>query len=202
MSYVVNIILFEEFETLDVFGPVEILGRLPEIFKLNFISLDGGIISSSQNVRIDTITYNNNSEENILFVPGGMGAREKVNDEKLIHLIENINRESKYIMSVCTGAALLAKAGILTGKKATTNKRAFNWVMDQGKDIVWIKKARWVNDGNIFTSSGVSAGMDMTLGFIEHLMGREKAIEISNGIEYKWNEDREWDPFAELYGLA
>ncbi|MEW9097080.1 MAG: DJ-1/PfpI family protein [Clostridiaceae bacterium] len=205
MGYIVNIVLFDEFETLDVFGPVEILGRLPEVFKLNFISLDGGIITSSQNVKIDTSKYNNtnnHTKENILFVPGGMGIREKVNDEKLVHLIENISRESKYIMSVCTGAALLAKAGILTGKKATTNKRAFNWVMDQGKDIVWIKKARWVNDVNIFTSSGVSAGMDMTLGFIEHLMGREKAIEISNGIEYKWNEDREWDPFAGLYGLS
>lgn len=203
MSYVVNIILFEEFETLDVFGPVEILGRLPEIFKLNFISLDGGIISSSQNARIDTSTYDNrHSEESILFIPGGMGVREKVGDEKLINFIENISRESKYIMSVCTGAALLAKAGILKGKKATTNKRAFNWVIEQGKDIQWIKKARWVNDDNIFTSSGVSAGMDMTLGFIEYLIGREKAIEISNGIEYKWNEDREWDPFAELYGLA
>ncbi|WP_315120206.1 DJ-1/PfpI family protein [uncultured Clostridium sp.] len=203
MSYVVNIILFDEFETLDVFGPVEILGRLPEIFKLNFISLDGGIISSSQGVRIDTSTYDNEyNKENILFIPGGMGTREKVNDEKLMDFIENISKESKYIMSVCTGAALLAKAGILKGKKATTNKRAFTWVMDQGKDILWIKKARWVNDGNIFTSSGVSAGMDMTLGFIEYLMGREKAIEISNGIEYKWNEDREWDPFAELYALA
>lgn len=201
MNFNVNIILFDKFETLDVFGPVEILGRLSDMFKLNFISLNGGIVSSAQNVRVDTVTYNKNNENNILFIPGGMGTREKINDENFINLIKNIIDESKYIMSVCTGAVLLAKTGILNGKKATTNKRAFNWVADQGKEVLWIKKARWIKDGDIFTSSGVSAGMDMTLGFIEHLIGKEKAIEISNGIEYKWNEDSQWDPFASLNGL-
>jgi len=202
MSFIVNIVLFEKFETLDVFGPVEILGCLPEVFELNFISLEGGIVSSTQNVKVQTDLYNNKRlKDSILFVPGGMGTREKVNDENFINFIKDISAESKYIMSVCTGAALLAKADLLNGKKATTNKRAFQWVMDQGKHVDWIRKARWVSDGNIFTSSGVSAGMDMALGFIEELMGKEKAIEISNRIEYGWNRDKNWDPFASMYGI-
>lgn len=217
MNYNVNIILFDQFETLDVFGPVEILGMLPDVFKLNFISLNGGLVSSRQNAKIETNVYSdiginmneilnksaaiNLDEFNILFVPGGAGTREKINDENLINLIRIAAKDSRYIMSVCTGAALLAKAGILNGKKATSNKRAFNWVMEQSPEVFWIKKARWVKDDNIFTSSGVSAGIDMTLGFIADLLGKEKAIEISNRIEYKWNDDSEWDPFASLYGL-
>lgn len=202
MIYRVNIVLFDKFETLDVFGPVEVFGCLPDVFNLNFISLEGGIISSTQNVRVESNTYTNDNEvENILFVPGGLGTREKVKDKNLVDLIKSMAMESKYIMSVCTGAALLAKAEILNGKKATTNKKAFKWVMEQGKNVLWVKESRWVVDGNIFTSSGVSAGIDMTLGFIEHLIGKEKAVEISNNIEYCWNDDSKSDPFAKLNGL-
>lgn len=202
MIYRVNIVLFDKFETLDVFGPVEVFGCLPDVFNLNFISLEGGIISSTQNVRVESNTYTNDNEvENILFVPGGLGTREKVKDKNLVDLIKSMAKESKYIMSVCTGAALLAKAEILNGKKATTNKKAFKWVMEQGKNVLWVKESRWVVDGNIFTSSGVSAGIDMTLDFIEHLIGKEKAVEISNNIEYCWNDDSKSDPFAKLNGL-
>lgn len=85
-------------------------------------------------------------------------------------------------MSVCTGSALLAKTGMLDGKDATTNKRAYNWVIQQNSNIKWIKEARWVQDGNIYTSSGVSAGIDMALGFVADNFGIEKAEEIATGI--------------------
>lgn len=200
MSYRIDILLFDKFETLDVFGPVEVLGKLPDIFKLNFVSVNGGIVTSSQNVRVDTSIYENKDNiGKILFVPGGSGTREKVNDVNFTEFIRNIADESKYIISVCTGSALLAKAGILNGKKATSNKKAFNWVVEQGQDVRWVKEARWVSDGEIYTSSGVSAGIDMTLGFIGDLLGKEKALEISKDIEYMWNENSEYDPFAAMY---
>jgi transcriptional regulator GlxA family with amidase domain len=103
---------------------------------------------------------------------------------------------------VCTGAALLAKAGILDGRKATTNKRAYAWVVSQGPKVEWIAQARWVEDGKFFTSSGVSAGMDMTLGLIARLHGRQASLEAAQGAEYEWHEDSAWDPFAKLNGLA
>jgi putative intracellular protease/amidase len=199
MNYRVDILLFDKFETLDVFGPVEILGKLPEIFKLNFISVDGGLVESSQKVKVETNLYTSDDALKILFVPGGNGTREKVNDNDFINFIENMSKEAKYIISVCTGAALLAKAGIINGKRATTNKRAFKWVTEQSKDVLWVKEARWIKDGNIYTSSGVSAGMDMALGFIEELIGKEKALEISKSIEYLWNEDSNYDPFSKMY---
>ncbi|WP_459478303.1 DJ-1/PfpI family protein [Clostridium saccharoperbutylacetonicum] len=199
MNYRVDILLFDKFETLDVFGPVEILGKLPEIFKLNFISVNGGLVESSQKVKVETNLYTSDDALKILFVPGGNGTREKVNDNDFINFIENMSKEAKYIISVCTGAALLAKAGIINGKRATTNKRAFKWVTEQSKDVLWVKEARWIKDGNIYTSSGVSAGMDMALGFIEELIGKEKALEISKSIEYLWNEDSNYDPFSKMY---
>ncbi|MDU4659157.1 MAG: DJ-1/PfpI family protein [Clostridium butyricum] len=200
MIYRVDILLFDKFETLDVFGPVEVFGRLPDNFKLNFISINGGIVESSQNVRVDTNLYENeNSIEKILFVPGGSGTREKVNDINFINYIKNIASKSAYIISVCTGSALLAKTGILNGKRATTNKRAFKWVTEQGKDVLWVKEARWVTDNKIYTSAGVSAGIDMSLGFIGDLSGKEKAVEISKSIEYIWNENSRYDPFARMY---
>ncbi|EKQ53609.1 MULTISPECIES: DJ-1/PfpI family protein [unclassified Clostridium] len=200
MIYRVDILLFDKFETLDVFGPVEVFGRLPDIFKLNFISFNGGIVKSSQNVRVDTNLYTNeNNIEKILFVPGGSGTREKVNEVIFTEFIRNMASESKYILSVCTGSALLAKAGILNGKRATSNKKAFKWVVEQGENVNWIKEARWINDDKIYTSSGVSAGIDMALGFIGDLFGKEKAMEISKSIEYIWNENSEYDPFAKMY---
>lgn len=200
MIYRVDILLFDEFETLDVFGPVEILGRLPDIFKLNFISATGGLVESSQRARVDTNLYTNENDiEKILLVPGGIGTREKIHDNNFINLIKNISNQSKYILSICTGSVLLAKTGMLNGKRATTNKRAFKWVAEQSDDILWVKESRWVKDDNIYTSSGVSAGIDMTLGFIEDLMGKEKALEISKSIEYFWNENSKYDPFSKMY---
>ncbi|MDD7794102.1 DJ-1/PfpI family protein [Clostridium sp. 'White wine YQ'] len=200
MKFRINILMFDEFETLDVFGPVEIFGKMPEVFELNFISLNGGIISNSHGVRIETNIYEEaSSTEEILFIPGGAGTREEVRDKDFIHLIEDIATKAKYILTVCTGSALLAKTEILNNRKATTNKKAFNWVTEQNEKVLWIKQARWVKDGNIYTSAGVSAGMDLALGFIEDIFSKDQALDISQRIEYLWNGDREYDPFSSLY---
>ncbi|GFP75322.1 DJ-1/PfpI family protein [Clostridium fungisolvens] len=200
MSYIVDVLLFDDFETLDVFGPVEILGKLPDIFKLNFISIDGEVIESSQRVRIESNLYKEEKDvERILIVPGGNGTRENVSDESFISFIRELHNRAKYTLSICTGSALLAKAGILDNKRATTNKKAYKWVTEQGEKVLWVEEARWVQDGKLYTSSGVSAGMDMTLGFIEDILGKAKALETSQRIEYIWNEDSTYDPFYKLY---
>lgn len=199
MTYKINILLFDDFETLDAFGPVEVFGMMDK-FKLNFISYNGGIVSSAQGVKVQTETFiADDSIENILFIPGGMGTRQKVMDKNFMDFLTNIADQSKYILTVCTGSLLLAKSGKLNGKNATTNKRVFKLITEQFKNISWVKEARWVKDGNIYTSSGVSAGTDMALDFIKDLLGREKAIEISQHIEYFWNEDNNYDPFSKLY---
>jgi transcriptional regulator GlxA family with amidase domain len=192
-------ILYNEFETLDVFGPIEILGRLPEYFNPCFYSVTGGIITSSQNVPVMTRSLSElESGLFILFIPGGTGTRELVNNDDFIATLKSLAENAEFILTVCTGSILLARTGILNGRRATSNKRVFAWTkMFPGVD--WIKKARWVKDGPVYTSSGVSAGMDMALGFVADLLGPPVAEQVSREIEYGWNKDPGYDPFSELY---
>ncbi|MNP34349.1 Isonitrile hydratase [compost metagenome] len=158
--------------------------------------MDSGIITSSQGVKIQTDKYEYSPKyKEILFIPGGAGTRNGVEDYRLLKYIKDISPNSKYILTVCTGSALLGKSGLLDGREATSNKRAFNWVKEQSDKVLWIKEARWVKDGNIYTSSGVSAGIDMSLGFISDILGRDVALNICNRIEYIWNEDPKKDLF-------
>jgi len=89
---------------------------------------------------------------------------------------------------------------LLDGYRATSNKRAFAWVAEQGGGVEWVAKARWVADRNRWTSSGVAAGMDMALAIVAHLHGTELAASIADGVELDWHRDPSWDPFAERSG--
>ena len=196
----VVVILFKDFETLDVFGPVEILGRLTDYLSLHFVSQSGGIITSTQGVPVVTGTISDISQSGqIVLIPGGLGVMDLLRDEHFINDLKFLAKRAEHILTVCTGSILLAKTGLLSGKKATSNKRLFSWAVQESPDVLWVKKARWVRDGQIYTSSGVSAGMDMTLGFVADLLGCDIARQQSIEIEYDWKEDAGWDPFSEIY---
>jgi transcriptional regulator GlxA family with amidase domain len=193
-------VLFSDFETLDVFGPIEIFGRFPDRFHPEFYSLHGGAITSSHNVQVITGSFSDiSSGRYVLFVPGGTGVRELVKEKEFIGALTQLGEKAEFIITVCTGSILFSKTGLLDGRRATSNKRVFAWTCKESPDVHWTKKARWVKDGNIYTSSGVSAGMDMALGFVSDLLGREAAKQASVEIEYAWHENSEEDPFAELY---
>jgi transcriptional regulator GlxA family with amidase domain len=196
----ITTVLFNDFETLDVFGPIEIFGRLKEQFIPQFYSQNGGIITSSHNVQIITKAMSENKLENyILFIPGGVGTRDLVKKGEFINQLKLLSQKAEYIFTVCTGSVLFSKTGLMNNRKATSNKRSFFWAKNESPEVNWIKKARWIKDENIYSSSGVSAGMDMALGFISDLLGYEVAKKLSLEIEYEWHEDADWDPFCELY---
>ena len=113
----------------------------------------------------------------------------------LIDALRRISGSSTYVLTVCTGTALLARTGLLDFKKATTNKRAFDWVITNGEKVHWVRRARWVVDGKFHTSSGVTAGMDMTLDFIKDMQGIDTARRVASEIEYTWTEDSTNDSF-------
>jgi transcriptional regulator GlxA family with amidase domain len=193
-------VLFGDFETLDVFGPVEVFGRFPEQFHPEFYSLHGGIVTSSHRVPIVTRPFSDLSAgPYVLFVPGGIGVREIIKDKELIDALTRLGERAEFVITVCTGSILFSKTGLLDGKQATSNKRVFAWTQKESPQVRWVKKARWVKDGNIYTSSGVSAGIDMAFGFVADLLGREAARQASAEVEYEWHENSEWDPFSELY---
>jgi putative intracellular protease/amidase len=192
----VAVLLFDDFETLDVFGPVEIFGRLVDLYSIKFYSLNGGQIKNRHGVSIlsEKLEALNTNVE-IFLIPGGLGTRKGVDNKLLIDKIKEIANFSKYVLTVCTGSALLARTGLLDNKNATSNKRAFAWVMTNGANVIWNKKARWTVDEKFYTSSGVSAGMDMALGFLSDRHGIEFARKVAFEIEFNWMEDKNNDMF-------
>lgn len=191
-----GVLLFPEFETLDVFGPLEMFGMLPNQINSVLISQHAGLVKSVHGHAVFAqFDCQNAPHLDLLLVPGGQGTRKEVNNEPLIQWIKSRSAEADLTLSVCTGAALLAKAGVLDGHNATTNKLAFNWVAEQGPKVNWIKKARWVDDGPVITSSGISAGIDMSLYVISRLFGEDVRNDLAKRAEYTMNLDPSVDPF-------
>ncbi len=192
-----GIVLFEGFELLDVFGPVQMLGHFPDRLRIRLVAKDAGNVRSVMGHEIIADTgFNECPHLDAMMVPGGIGTRRAVNDRQILDFILARASSCRYVASVCTGAALLAKAGLLDNRCATTNKRAFDWVASQGVKTDWQSRARWVEDGRFLTSSGVSAGMDMALVLCERLLGAQAAADAALWSEYIPNLDSENDPFA------
>lgn len=192
----ITALVFDGFETLDLFGVVEVFGRLPEDYQIHFVSLSGGMISSCQNVKIETVSIHDyNIKTHIVLIVGGIGTRKLIDNSQFLLTLRTFSEQADFVLSVCTGSALLAKTGLLDNKSATSNKRAWQWVIAQSDKVNWIGKARWVVDGKFYTSAGVSAGMDMAFGFIADQHGIDIARQKAFQIEYYWNEDKDSDSF-------
>ena len=116
-------LIFDDYETLDLMGPVEFLARVPEM-KISYVSFDGGMKRSKQGFLIKTKKLNKMPKESILLLSGGQGTRALVNDSKFILRLKECVLASKFCLSVCTGSALIARTGVLDGLKATSNKRS------------------------------------------------------------------------------
>lgn len=199
----VGVVLFDRFELLDVFGPVELLGGLPQRFAVTLVGPEAGPVRSAQGpVVVADHGYADAPVPDIVLVPGGRGSRPLVADTGFLRWLAGWAGGAELVTSVCTGSALLAAAGLLDGHRATSNKRAFAWATAQGPRVTWVARARWVEDGDRWTSSGVAAGMDMTLALIAHLHGQDVARAEANRVELEWHRDPDRDPFAALHGLV
>ncbi len=198
----IGALVFPGFELLDVFGPMEMFGLLDKEFSLELVAENTGPVPSNQRLSAYAEKSIDHARDyDILFVPGGAGTRQEVGNQRLLDWISEVSANAEYTLSVCTGSALLAKAGVLDNRRATTNKAAFSWVAEHGPNVEWIRQARWVEDGPFITSSGVSAGMDMALGAIASILDLESAEKVARWSEYNWQQDRNRDPFAKIHGL-
>jgi len=199
----IAVLIFPGFELLDVFGPMEMFGLLNDDFTLEFVSETLGAVPSNQGLAAySTRTIETVQDDDIVFVPGGSGTRKAEKNPALLQWIAHSSARAEFTLSVCTGSLLLAKASVLDGKRATTNKAAFQWVADQRPQVNWVRQARWVEDGAFITSSGVSAGIDMALAVIAKTLGAETADKVAVLAEYDWHRDAAWDPFAKIHGLV
>lgn len=196
-------LVFPGFQTLDYFGPIEMLGGFRDEIELVTVAkkLDPVPSRHGQRICVD-LTLAEKMDYDLLFIPGGDSAITAAEDEELLQWIRDVTETAERVMAVCTGSILLGMTGVLDGKRSTTNKLDFTGTVHLAPKVDWVKQARWVVDGKFYTSSGVSAGMDMALAVAEDLFGRERAEEMAEGCEYTWNSDADWDPFATSAGLV
>lgn len=202
----VAVVLFDGFTALDAYGPIQAFGACRRLqpdgthvrfYEISTLGNKPGLVRSGEGpaTQVDH-TFADARPWDILVVPGGFGTRAAVTNEDFLQQLAMASERSQITATVCTGAALLARTGLLDGRPATSNKIAWDWVVKQGPRVRWQRRARWVDDGNVLTSSGVSAGTDMALALIARLNGRDMAVVAARNMEYVWNEDASDDPFA------
>jgi transcriptional regulator GlxA family with amidase domain len=196
-------LVFPGFETLDYFGPIEMLGGLSDEISVVTVAAGPDPVPSvhGQRLVIDKVISEKNNYD-LLFIPGGDSALEAAKDPELMAWITVASTHAERVMAVCTGTVLLGMTGVLDGRRATTNKLDFIKTVPLAPKVDWVKQARWVEDGKYFTSSGVSAGIDMSLAVLADLYGIEVAEDMARSCEYEWHKDANWDPFAQMAGLV
>jgi transcriptional regulator GlxA family with amidase domain len=192
-----GIVLYKNFELLDVCGPAEMFGNVGRALRVVLVAEEAGPVRSTQGVKlVADYGFKDCPPLDLIMVPGGSGTLNQLRNNVLLDWLKERSSHAELVTSVCSGAAVLAKAGLLDGRQATTNKQYYTVCTSPGPKVKWVKAARWVDDGTVITSSGVSAGMDMALHVIERLYGKETAQKIADGTEYIWNRDPHSDPFV------
>jgi transcriptional regulator GlxA family with amidase domain len=175
-------LIFDRITALDAIGPYEVLSRLPGA-DVSFVAKERGV------VRTDTgalgISADRELDEvaapDVLLVPGGEGNRPLLDDDEVLEWVRGAHEGSTWTTSVCTGALVLAAAGILKGKRATTHWAYLDHLRALGAHAV---TERVVEDGKVMTAAGVSSGIDMALTLAARIAGEEVAKAIQLGIEY------------------
>ncbi|KAG7138662.1 Isonitrile hydratase like protein [Verticillium longisporum] len=211
-----GMVLFTGFQALDVFGPLDIFNILSFTQRINLHIIaptlepvhtyppwNPGVGSRwSESVNPTHTLADPPKDLDVLFVPGGAGTRDANIAEvtQIIDYVRDVYPSLQHILSICTGAGILARAGVLDGRNATTNKRAWAQTTALGPATNWIAKARWVVDGNVYTSSGVSAGIDAALAYVSDIWGEDEAVRLAIGAEYNRVLDPADDPFAAHWG--
>jgi transcriptional regulator GlxA family with amidase domain len=203
MARTLGALLFQDFEVLDLFGPLEMFGNMPGKIDVVTVAEQAGPVRSAQGPRVHADHGLTDCPAlDLILIPGGIGTRAEVENERLMAWLRERAAQVEVAMTVCTGTSLLAQAGLLDGLRATTNKMFFTWPETTWPAVRWVREARWVEDGKFWTSSGVSAGIDMALAVVSRVADQSTADFLATATEYEWHRDAGWDPFARVHGLV
>lgn len=198
-----GMVLFDGFQLLDVFGPLEMFSHLRDRVEIVLIAQRPGPVKSAAGpVTIADHGFADAPKLDIVMIPGGGGTRREVNNADFVAGFKALAQATPQVASICTGSAVLARTGLIDGVRATTNKMSWKWATGQGAKVLWVPRARWVEDGKFISSSGISAGTDMALALIARLYGKAMAQWVANRAEYRWHDDPTDDPFARINGLV
>jgi len=194
----VGILIFDEVEVLDFCGPFEVFSvarrpgetdRDPALFRVVTIAERPGTVRSVGGLLVEPhFTFSDAPQPDILVVPGGMGTRRERLNSAMIAWIRERDRATEITASVCTGAFLLAEAGLLDRLRATTHWSTLEWMRQQYPAIEMVSGTRYIDEGHIVTAAGISAGIDMSLHLVARLEGPETATWTARRMEYDWRE--------------
>ncbi|MDA1513647.1 MULTISPECIES: DJ-1/PfpI family protein [Bacillus cereus group] len=186
----VGIFLFNEVEVLDFAGPFEVFSitkvHEKKPFTVYTVSQNGEMITARNGLKVKPdYSIEDLPPVDILIIPGGKGAREnEVKNDIVINWIRQQMKEVKLMTSVCTGALLLAKAGLLEGLKATTHWASIQTFKKDFPNVEVMENVKFVDEGHIITSAGISAGINMSFHIVKNLLGVGIAEETAKNMEY------------------
>jgi len=190
------ILLFDDVEVLDFCGPFEVFSVAnrftnPAAFRIGTVAAKphpvitrGGLSVNADQRLVDC------PHCDLLLVPGGQGTRKEMHNKEIIDWIKVTSASAELILSVCTGALLLAKAGLLDGLEATTHHGAIDLLRQTAPMTTVHGDRRFVDNGKVICSAGIAAGIDMSLHVVGRLLGDHIAIKTAEQMEYPWNTDR------------
>jgi transcriptional regulator GlxA family with amidase domain len=192
MTTRIGIVLFDGAEELDWAGPWEVLSYWSKSHPEDDVEVftvardNSAPIECAKGLRVlADYSWDSVPEIDVLVYPGGRGTRAQVGDDEVRAWVRSVHERARLTTSVCTGALILADAGLLEGRPATTHWDDFDELLAIDGSIEARREARFVDEGDIITAAGVSAGIDMALYLIVRLHSEDRAREIKRGIHYE-----------------
>ncbi|KAI8804356.1 class I glutamine amidotransferase-like protein [Cladochytrium replicatum] len=206
MPLQVGCVIFKVWELLDLTGPLSVLMHAASLstdrevsFSVIGPSTTIPVESASHFPTIPAFTFTTAPQFDLILVPGGFGTLTACNDQSLLNFLRAQAPKAQIIASICTGSSLLANAGLLENRRATSNKAVFGLMAQFGSNkVTYVRSARFVEDGNVWTASGVSAGVDMAFAIAGKLFGAEVASAVSKSWGYEPLGPTH-DPFCDLH---
>lgn len=191
----IGIVLFNDIEVLDFCGPFEVFSatRLneekrrdePSPFKVSLVAETLSDVTTTGGMKvIPQYSFENCPRIDILVVPGGWGTRRELNNPVMLTWLRTRATEVETLTSVCTGSMLLGFAGLIDGLHATTHWRSLDWMRESFPDVIVEYEQHVVSDGRVFTSAGISAGIDMALRVVARYYGEDIARATAVHMEY------------------
>jgi transcriptional regulator GlxA family with amidase domain len=186
------ILIFDDVEVLDFCGPFEVFtvaSRFTDLpaFNVFTVAEKPGPVLARGGLSVNPLRrLADCPRPDLLLVPGGQGTRREMHNPVVIDWIGQASEKAELVLSVCTGALLLAKAGLLDGLEATTHHGAIDLLREVAPKTTVHADRRFVDNGRVVCSAGIAAGIDMSLHVVSRLLGREVAERTARQMEYPW----------------
>ncbi|WP_201274651.1 DJ-1/PfpI family protein [Mycolicibacterium sp. CH28] len=190
MAKNIGIVLFDDVEELDAIGPWEVLSawvlRFPDDgYAVSCLSRSGGLVRCAKGLVVQAHhSFADAPPLDVLLHPGGQGVRPRLQDDEWLEWVRRQGDTVPLMTSVCTGSLVYATAGLLSHRPATTHWASLDWLATIDPTIDVRREERFVDDGDMITAAGVSAGIDMALHLVARLAGVERAREVRRYIQY------------------